>query len=430
MSEFTAEQLRAVLPELTGSAAGIWWVGFSGGLDSTVLLHALVQLQLPVAVHALHINHQISPNADAWQQQCARFCAQLNVPFFAEKVSVKNVGKGIEDAARAARYDVFANYTQADDYLLTAHHGDDQAETLLLRLLRGTGPRGLAAIASARQLKNGGTLLRPLLEFSRAQLESYARHYQLIWVDDESNQDDHYDRNFLRNQVMPLLQSRWPGFSRKWQQTAALCAQQENLLEEYAQIDLQHLDRRKERVGQSIDLVWLKNLSCARRQHLLRYWLSEIGCDLPESTHWQQLEHQLYSAREDASVNIRWGRHSLRPYRNRLYVLDAELPVMELQLNALSSSESKVSPGLRADLPDLEIRYRVGGERCKPTGRQHSQTLKKLLQEYGLEPWLRDVVPLLFSGDDLVAVGDLWISEGFVAQAGMPAFKLVWRSKD
>lgn len=431
MPDFNPELLRACLPQANTSTACVWWIGFSGGLDSTVLLHALAQLNLPVTLRALHINHQISPNADAWQMQCAKICARLNIEFHAEKVCVQNQGKGVEDAARTARYKIFEQYVGSGDYLFTAHHSNDQAETLLLRLMRGTGPRGLAAIASERQLISGGKLIRPLLHFSRAELEAYAQAQQLHWVEDESNQDDHYDRNFLRNQVMPLLQNRWPVFKRKWQQTAELCAQQEHLLEEFAQADLARANPRVERVGQSIDLSWLISLSLARRQHLLRYWLRQTGCELPETAHWHQLENQLFTAREDAQVSVAWARHALRPYRQRLFLLPAELPVMDLQINPVSQAQHDAPARyLRTDLPDLNIRYRTGGERCKPVGRQHSQTLKKLLQEYQLEPWLRDLVPLLYSGEQLVAVGDVWICAGYVAQPGEAALELVWIAND
>lgn len=429
MPDFNPEQLRSFLsrylPQSSDSHA-VWWIGFSGGLDSTVLLHALAQLNLPVTLRALHINHQISPNADSWQHQCEKVCAQHNVPFFAEKVQVKNSGKGIEDAAREARYNIFERYVDAGDYLFTAHHGNDQAETLLLRLMRGTGPRGLAAIAGERKLPSGGTLIRPLLHFSRTELEAYAHAQQLIWVDDESNQDDHYDRNFIRNQVMPLLQTRWPVFMRKWQQTAELCAQQETLLEEFAQQDLQSANSREERVGQSIDLLWLKSLSVARRQHLLRCWLRSANCDLPETSHWQQLEVQLFSAREDAAVEIAWGQYSLRPYQDRLFLLPGELPILELQCDETTVVDDTSLNYLRAGLPDLQIRYRAGGERCKPAGRNHSQTLKKLLQEHQLEPWLRDLVPLVYSEDNLVAVGDLWICDGYLARQGEKGLLLKW----
>ncbi|WP_062066367.1 tRNA lysidine(34) synthetase TilS [Cellvibrio sp. OA-2007] len=420
--DFTAEQLRTYLPPITSPSA-IWWIGFSGGLDSTVLLHALTQLALPVQLRALHINHQISPNANAWQAQCADFCAQHAVPFHAEKVRVENSGKGIEDAAREIRYAVFEKNLAPNDVLFTAHHANDQAETLLLRLLRGTGPRGLAAMTSVRAL-GAGLLVRPLLHFSRADLEAYARVHQLQWVDDESNLDDDYDRNFLRNQVMPLLQDRWPEFKRKWQQTAELCAQQEAIVEELAREDLWRAAPQAARVGQSIELDALRQLSPARQQNLLRFWLRSLHYTTPEQLHWQQIERQIIHGRDDAQTRVSWGNVALQTYRQRLYLLPVQLPEMQLQFE-LTNHDS--SPRLKADLPALQIRYRTGGERCKPAGRAHSQTLKKLLQDYALEPWLRDKVPLVFSGDELVAVGDLWVCTGFVAAEDEAGFALYWR---
>ena len=419
---FTSEQLRTYLPAVTSPSA-IWWIGFSGGLDSTVLLHALAQLPLPVQLRALHINHQISPNADTWQTQCADFCAQHAVPFHAEKVRVENTGKGIEDAARAVRYSVFEKNLAPGDYLLTAHHANDQAETLLLRLMRGTGPRGLAAMASVRTL-GAGLLARPLLHFTRAELEAYAQVHQLGWVDDESNLDDDYDRNFLRNQVMPLLHSRWPEFKRKWQQTAELCAQQEAVMEELAREDLVRAAPLAERVGQSIELNALLGLSPARKQNVLRYWLRLINHTTPEQLHWQQIEQQIFGGRDDAQTRVSWGNVALHTYRQRLYALPLQLPELELQFDLRASD---VNPRLKTDLPDLHIRYRTGSERCKPVGRAHSQTLKKLLQEHALEPWLRDKVPLVFSGDDLVAVGDLWVCADFVAAEDKTGYTLIWR---
>lgn len=419
---FSPAALRAYLPDGGNTAGAVYWVGFSGGLDSTVLLHALVQLQLPVTIRALHINHQISPHADQWQAQCSAICAQLGIEFTAEKVNVINSGKGIEDAARAARYAVFERHVGAADFLLTAHHANDQAETLLLRLLRGTGPRGLAAMAAQRPLGQA-TLVRPLLNFSRTQLESYAREHQLRWVEDESNQDDAYDRNFLRNQVLPLLAARWPSFQRKWQQTAELCAEQELLLEAIAQEDLTCSAPRTERIGQSIDLVLLRSLSPVRQQNLLRYWLRGAGYSTPEQSHWQQIQAQLLLGRDDAEANVSWGDASLRVFRTRLYLLPARLPAMALTLLETSDNQSL---RLKMGLPNLHIRARVGGERCKPAGRHHSQTLKKLLQEYAVEPWLREQLALVYSGDELVAVADLWVCDGFVAEAGEAGYRLSW----
>lgn len=426
---FSPAELRQYLPK---TDAGIWWIALSGGLDSCVLLHSLAALQLPVSLRALHINHQISPNATSWQEHCADICARLNIPFTAVRVEVKNTGRGIEDAAREARYAVFERHVSVGDYLFTAHHSDDQSETMLLRLMRGAGPRGLAAMAQARRLGQG-ILHRPLLNFSRAELDCYAQEQALSWVNDESNANDHYDRNYLRNQVMPLLRERWPAFANKWQQTAELCAANEALIEELARQDLNLAGIKDELVGTSVSLDHLESLSPIRRHNMIRTWLREQGLTTPELHHLQQIEQQIIGGRQDAETQVSWGDVSLRVYRKRVYALSlADLPqvpkaafefgsVVDLSAGFRFGAELfKESTGilLKADLPNLHLRFRQGGERCKPVGRAHSQTLKRLLQDYGVAPWLRESLPLVYSGDNLVAVANLWICEGYQAEAG------------
>jgi tRNA(Ile)-lysidine synthase len=297
------------------------------------------------------------------------------------------------------------------------------------------------------------SLWRPLLHFSRAQLEGYALAEKLSWVEDESNASELYDRNFLRSQVMPLLQARWPGFQARWQQTADLCAANERMLEDLAAEDLAQAAEREERIGCSLSLSYLQDLSAPRRQNLLRYWLRRRAFTTPEQAHWQQLNTQFFSAaRADASPELSIGNVSLRLFRQRLYALpQAQLAALnvaapsawdlsvatsftlaaggQLQAHWLSAAAALAhqSPLLRAECSQLDIRYRQGGERCQPAGRGHSQTLKKLLLEYAVEPWLRAHLPLVFWRGDLVAVADYWVCEGFLAPAGEAGYALRWR---
>ena len=434
---FSTDQLEKYLPQ---TYSAVWWIALSGGLDSCVLLHSLSALGLPVKLRAFHVNHQISPNSSNWQQHCADLCAQLNVPFVAVKVDVKNSGRGIEDAAREARYAVFEQHLQAGDYLFTAHHADDQAETLLLRLMRGAGPRGLAAMSQKRMLGKG-TLYRPLLHFTRSELEEYALAHDLTWVNDESNSDDHYDRNFLRNQVMPLLRERWPQFAQKWQQTVELCASSEALIEVLALQDLALADFGSAILGTSLNLSYVESLSTVRRHNLIRTWLRRQGLSRPEQQHLNQFEQQIIGARQDAETCVSWGDVSLNIYRGRLYALpwvdwsqDAQshfdlAPVNDLPGNfrlRVDLKESSDRPLLNPELPNLHLRFRQGGERCRPIGRAHSQTLKRLLQEYGMEPWLRQSLPLIYSDNQLVAVADLWVCEGFQSASG---YRLTYERK-
>ncbi len=442
---FSPQSLLPYLPEITPGS--FWYVGFSGGLDSTVLLHALCALQLPVTLKALHVNHQISPHAYSWQMQCEAFCQSLTIPIVVETVVVKNAGRGIEDAARTARYAAFEKHITENDVLLTAHHADDQAETLLLRLMRGTGPRGLAAMAQARTLGNG-ILHRPLLHFSRVELEAYAHLHQLRWVDDESNSDTHYDRNFLRTQIMPLLQARWPQFKQKWQQTTELCANNEVLLTDIATQDLASLDLRPARLGSSISLDRFLLLSTVRQHNVLRHWLRLNGFTIPEQQHWQQLYQQLEAARADSEMDVSWGNVSLRCYQQRLYALPLDFfsqqPLPQAVTFSLRDDREKIlfswgclildpvdsSAGLHRIKhlsSELRIAHREGGERCKPAGRHHSQTLKRLLQEYGVEPWLRDKIPLVYCGNELIAVADFWVCADYVAAPDELGMRLTWQ---
>ncbi len=420
------QQFMQQIPDVKSRPDSCWWVGFSGGLDSSVLLHLLKSTYPDFKVAAIHVNHQISPNANRWQQHCEAFCQQLEVKFIAEKVIVNNLGRGIEDAARSLRYQVFEKYLSSGDLLLTAHHADDQAETLLLRLLRGTGSKGLSGIAMERMFseRDGTKILRPLLLFTRQQLVTYANQHQLQWIDDESNDSDQYDRNYLRLQVMPLLQSRWPNFQIKWNQTAQLCAETEILLTEMARTDLQVMDLRDERIGKSINRTLFSRLSIARQHNLLRYWLSLQGYSIPEQQHWHQITSQLFSEKMDSNTNVQWGNVSLRLYQDKIFALPLVLPTLTLKMTECLADIS--AKRLRADLPNIHIKYRVGGERCRPADRRHSQTLKKCLQEFGLEPWLRDLVPLIYSGDHLVAVGDLWVCAEYLAEENQRGFELHW----
>jgi tRNA(Ile)-lysidine synthase len=444
---FTPGQLRAQLSSLRSS--GRLWLAYSGGLDSTVLLHSLVHLKLPQPLAAVHINHQLSAHAAAWERHCTEQCRLLGVPLYVEKVTVESAGRGVEDAAREARYEVFEQYLAKGDHLLVGHHADDQAETLLFRLMRGTGPRGLAAMARQRPFGQGA-LLRPLLGVNRRELEEYARAQGLIWVEDESNTNLNFDRNYLRHRVLPLLAQRWPGYATRWQQTAELCAHNEALLEELASIDLAAAMPRAEWAGWSLALESVRALSQPRRLNLLRFWLQRLGLPAPSRTSLEQVDEQLLQGGDKPAAEIAWGGWALRRFQQRLYLLhsdelpqpavepisipftlargvDLHLPLPgggEVRLDWQSSAEE--TGLLKADLGDLQIRWRQGGERCRPHYRGHSQTLKNLLQEAALPSWWRPHLPLVYSGERLVAVGDLWVCHGFTAPPGSPGYRLKW----
>jgi tRNA(Ile)-lysidine synthase len=412
-----------------------WVVAYSGGIDSMVLLHALVECNQrsaqPLVIVALHINHQLSADAADWQQHCEQVSAKLKVAFFAKSVDVQLSGKGAEAAAREARYAVFEDFLQEGDALLFGHHQQDQAETLLLRLFRGAGVRGLMAMPESREIGRGN-LLRPLLTVTKAEIQSYAQQYQLQWVDDESNAQDDYDRNYLRNRIVPLLRTRWPALDAQLLKTSTRMQQANALLNEVAAEDLLALDAQAARVGFSVDFKKLNPLSLVRKMNVLRYWCESVVYPLPDADQLAQIEQQFFSRSALlSSACVSWGNRELRQFSGRLYLMPA-LPKFTAAeslvewdcLKSLSLGDAgllqlisvdETNSGLVLKRQAYQIRWRQGGERCTPAQRQHSQTVKKLLQEYGLETWLRDRVPLIYCGDDLVAVGDLWVNKGYEA---------------
>lgn len=416
------------------------WVAFSGGLDSTVLLYQAAQLGL-ANLRAIHVNHQISANAAQWQQHCEDTALKLGVPLTVELVTVEPGGRGLEESARKARYAVFERVLKPGDIMLTGHHANDQAETLVYRLMRGSGLKGLCGVPATRNLGRRKRVLRPFLDVSRHQLEVWARQQSLNWVLDESNDDTSLDRNYIRHHVMPALLDRWPKAVARIATSASLLAESQQLLDAYLEEDLNACKERKERIGVSITLNIFLNFSEPRQNHVLRHWIGSHDILLPNQQHLQQIQ-QLLQAAPDATPEVSWGplgRHagggSMYRYQNRLYLsprldltLDAGLEsvawdgVSKLALGHFSLEGRAAQVGLAPG--EYLVTFREGGERCHPLERQNSQTLKKLLQEYRLEPWLRNCVPLVYAGDQLVAVGDLWICQGYDTPGG---YQPVWR---
>ncbi len=413
-----------------------WVVAYSGGVDSTVLLHALCkvnrQLPQPLPIIALHVNHQLSEYAADWQVHCQHVTHELGAECVSFAVNVELSGKGVEAAAREARYAVFESFLLPDDALLLGQHQQDQAETVILRLLRGAGARGLSAMRAHRMLGQG-LLLRPLLTVTKETILSYAQQHQLAWVDDDSNQSDNYDRNFLRHHLFPLLGKRWPSVSGQLVNTARRMQQTDDLLVEFAQQDMQLLDERKGRWGFSICLSELGRWSYVRRNNVLRYWCETLGYPILEETHLEQIQQQFFSASATlSSACVCWKKHEVRQFSGRFYMMPSLPAFMEgdsvYQWDAAHTLALGSAGILSLDTAehlitlikaDYTIGWRKGGERCTPQNRQQSQTVKKLLQEYQLETWLRDRVPLIYSGDELVAVGDLWVNKGFESE-GVP----------
>ena len=432
---FTCEILLQKLAALSEGAGrpNRYVVAFSGGLDSTVLLHALAtganQRDTPIV--AVHVDHGLHEDSSDWSAHCKAVASSLGVDFISERVSVKrDAGHGPEAAAREARYRVLAALLKPGDWLLCAHHQDDQAETLLLNLIRGSGPSGLAGIAAIRSFADGW-LVRPLLSFAQKDLRNYAALHDLSWIDDPSNADQQFDRNFLRREIMPRLASRWPDVARRLQRSSRIAGDAATLLDELAAIDATTLGDRPDR----LQIDRLCALPTARQRNVLRYAIRQLDLAIPSESHVQKVIDEVVAAREDAEPLVCWNGVQVRRYRNCLYLLAADpldspgdqgLVVdgnrMELEHGlGILRLESDAAEGLSRDVVErgLELRYRRGGEKFRPCGQAHTKKLKKLLQEASVVPWMRDRIPLIYADGELVAVADLWLADGAASKPGI-----------
>lgn len=412
-------------------------LGLSGGLDSCVLLHLLARLRdkLAFGLRALHVNHGISPHAGDWESFCAALCAREAVPFESASVVVPRAsGLGLEAAAREIRYSVLLS--QPVDAVLLAHHQDDQAETLLLQLLRGAGVQGLAAMP-ARSAGHPGqpALLRPLLDVPRTQLLCYARAHALRWIEDESNLDLAYDRNFLRHRVLPRLAERFPACRATLARTAAHLAEAASLLEEVAAADAVHCVR-----DGSLQIAGLRALSEARATNLLRHWLRGLGSGI-SSRRLREVLRQL-QARRDARPRIPVAGGSVQRYRDALHFVPATMEAA-LEERLWMGEEVLVLPGgqlhfqrtqgeglalSRVETGQLVIRRRLGGERFRPDCRRPTRSLRHLLQEAGMPPWRRETLPLLYLDDRLAWVPGIGVACELRAPPGEVGLQISWRA--
>jgi tRNA(Ile)-lysidine synthase len=414
-------------------------LGLSGGVDSVVLLDILARLLKPLCfkLHAVHVNHQISPNAPAWAEFCRELCAALDVPLEIATVDLQGRrGIGLEAAARAARYQVLAR--QQADFVVLAQHLDDQAETVLLQLLRGAGAKGMAAMPElgTQHSALSTPLLRPLLEISRAEIERHAREHGLRWVDDESNQDIAYDRNFMRHQLLPLLERRFPAYRATLSRASRNLAEAAQLLEELAQIDA-----KAALAGATLDLGVLRTLSTARAKNLLRHYLDGFAIAAP-AARLEEMLRQLIEAPVDAKVRITLGSHELLRFQDKAWVRQRGVVVdkdrcwhwngeRELRLDDVLGTLSFERGGGDVSLEKLRaqpvtVRLRQGGERLRPDCKRPRRSLKSLLQETGVPPWQRGQLPLLFCGDRLVFVPGIGVDCEFQAGPGEPALVVRW----
>lgn len=400
-------------------------VAYSGGMDSEVLLYALAQVRRDwsaLAVQAVHVQHGLQAQAPSWVDHCRQTCSELGIALQVEYIRERPAaGESIEAWARRVRYQCLAAYANtATSAVFCAHHQDDQAETLLLNLLRGTGPAGLGGMPMLRRL-GVGWLARPLLDCQRSQLAQYAAEHRLNWVEDPSNTNPAMDRNFLRQQVLPLLRQHWPAASPVIARCAGFCASQTAVLSQYLTTDLALLQGS---IPGTLSVTRLQQVDLERRAWLVRQWLKTKGLALPSSVKLANALATLLSATLVGSPCQTWTGAELRRYRDDLYALPTlcELPA---EIRVTPSSVIDIDglgrycfkPGIGAGFRwpdagggDLRFRFRLGGERIRLSPKGGQQLLKSLFQQWGVPPWLRVRIPLLYAENTLLAVADLAIS--------------------
>jgi len=456
-------------PGAAGDSSRAICVGLSGGCDSVVLLHALVRLArtVPIRVTAVHVHHGLSPNADHWAAFCRRLCRREKVSLKVVQVQVDRAdGLGIEAAARAARHQVFASLKV--DTIALAHHQDDQAETVLLQLLRGAGLRGLSAmplLADSPAPSARAVISRPLLRLPRAVLEAYARQMALEWIDDESNADTAFDRNFIRHRVLPLLEARFPAARATLARSSQLLADAASLVEAVA---LEDLARARAGAPDSLSLPVLGQLGDARAREVLRAWLRQHGVPMPAERRLAEALRQSFSAQANRAVAVRVDPLTLRRYRDRLYLTglrqDEHLPGLGLDegIDAARKSETTadgsrtihwnrrarmrltmlggtlvaepvvgagvsqrlldaglLEVGARASLGPASLRMRIGDP-------PRHRTLKNLWQESAVPPWQRERWPLLWLDGELACIPGVAIVAGLCAEPGAPGRVFHW----
>jgi tRNA(Ile)-lysidine synthase len=440
--EFGAAVLRAALEESVPAGATGLVVGLSGGADSACLLTALcaaAPLSSPWPVRAVHIDHGLQAAAGALRESAAGLCRRLEVPLSIARVAVEaGPGVSVEAAARTARYRAFAHELQAGECLLTAHHALDQAETLLLQLLRGAGLKGLSAMPLCRHFARGWHL-RPLIDVTPRALAAFRVAHGLEAADDPMNRDARFDRAYLRTRVWPALEERWLGAAAALARAAHHLADAQQLLDQTAAGTMRRL-----RDGEALSISGLRALSMRERASTVRFWLHDAGVVPPSTLRLAEALRQVMTAESDHLPAIVWGEHALRRYQARLFVTAATPPALG------APRDWRIAPGSRLPLGEglgalrwvaqpggldgqrlpgvLSVRRRSGGETLKVAERARTQSVQHLCQAMGVLPWMRDALPMLYAGDELIAIGDIWQDVRWRVRPAVPGFGCVWEN--
>ncbi|HLQ84543.1 MAG TPA: tRNA lysidine(34) synthetase TilS [Salinisphaeraceae bacterium] len=408
-------------------------MAFSGGADSTALLHALIHAGHPQPVRAIHVCHNLLPDAHRWVAHCRAVCADWGVAFDCLEVQVERAGAGIEAGARQARYAALAAALRPGEVLVLAQHADDQAETFLIQALRGAGVAGLAAMGQWCDFA-GGRLWRPLLSLPHSALLSYAGEHELSWVEDPSNHDVTLDRGYVRAMIWPQLQQRWPAASRTLSRSAHWCAEASALVQEVAAEDGARLMDARQR----LEMAGLRRLSAFRQGGVIRHWLRQAGRDAPDHRHVAEIR-RLLAARAHAGPKVAWRQTQVRAFDGCLYAL-GPLPPRPGAWQAYWPMRAPLAlpPGCGvlaaqyagAPAGAVQVGFRQGGERFVDPRRGGTRTLKAFLQEARIPPWRRPRLPLVFYRGQLVAIAHYWLDPRLVQWLGLSALRFIWQEPE
>ena len=427
---FNAQGLAAALTALPSSQC--YWVGYSGGADSTALLTALFELKesLNINIMALHVNHGLHPASNQWQDHCERYCKSLGIHLETRRISPEpQSGEGLEAEARRLRYRIVAELLGSNEIFLTAHHLNDQAETLLLNLMRGSGVDGLAGMPKNRSLGNG-QLARPLLEFRMESLKEYLVERGINWIEDPSNANMDYDRNFIRHELITAIEKRWPGANEQLANSAVLCREASTVLGKWAQNKLEsslpHL--------QVLDLSHINGRDEEFRM-LIRQWLRMNRAPSLPGKRLVELCEQSAHASSQSRLSIEWQGWEIRQYRHCLWLQEPNHPTplidnswkepTRLRLGTNSGTIEFTGSG-KLPRAELTVRARSGGDSLLMPG-PCRRKVKDLLRESGFPPWLRAFVPVVAAGDEVLAVGDLFLSVQLQDWQASEHTRLIWQ---
>ncbi|WNC73714.1 tRNA lysidine(34) synthetase TilS [Thalassotalea psychrophila] len=428
-------------------------LAYSGGVDSQVLLHCLTQIKefLIAPVHAVHVNHGLSENATAWQEFTKQQAEQLGVPYVAVEVVInKQNQQSLEALARDVRYQAITDNSAINSIVLTAHHQDDQLETLLLALKRGSGIQGLSAMQDVRSFSGNRVIARPFLSISRKQIEQYADAFNLKWIEDESNINQEFDRNFLRQSVIPLLEQRWPQIKKTASRSAKHCQQAQVLVEQMAETDIKHCQT----AADSLNIDLLKELSKQRLINVLRFFIKLNNKLAPSEKQIEEVIKTCFSAKEDKNPEVRVGNYYLRRFKQELFITEvfSDISAWQKQFTIAELLKEKV-----VSLPDnlgrlyfssnnqhensqknrfflaysdgeekLKVAFKHSNPKCFPDFRQQRRELKKVLQELNVPTWQRKRLPLIYINEQLAAVLPLFIDKDFTANTKKKCLSITW----